>query len=110
MTGSFNEREKAFESKWAHDEELRFRVITRRNKLLALWAAGEMGLQAQAAQDYVKAVLNVEVRSGKDEDIVRKIQDDFVAAKIARTEHLVRLKLDELFATAKAEVANESKA
>jgi hypothetical protein len=110
MTGSFEERENAFESKWAHDEELRFRVITRRNKLLALWAAGEMGLDAKAAQDYVRDVLDVEVRSGKDEDVVQKIHGDFEARKIPRTEHLIRLKMDELLAAAKEQVMHETKA
>jgi hypothetical protein len=110
MTGSFDERENAFESKWAHDEELRFRVITRRNKLLAQWAAGEMGLESAAAEDYVRAVLDVEVRTGKDEDVVRKIHGDFDTRRIARTEHLIRLKMDELLAAAKEHVMHETKA
>jgi hypothetical protein len=110
MTGSFEERENAFESKWAHDEELRFRVITRRNKLLAQWAAGEMGLDAASAQNYVRDVLDVEVRSGKDEDVVEKIHTDFDAREIPRTEHLIRLKMNELLALAKEQVMHETKA
>ena len=57
MSGSFEKREKGFEAKWAHDEELRFKVYARRNKLLGLWAAGEMGLNGPAADAYAKEVI-----------------------------------------------------
>jgi hypothetical protein len=57
MSGSFDKREKGFESKWAHDEELRFKVFARRNKLLGLWAAAEMGVTGPAADGYAKEVI-----------------------------------------------------
>src|SRR5689334_5083522 len=57
MSGTFEKREKGFEAKWAHDEELRFRVYARRNKLLGLWAAAEMGVTGPAADNYAKEVI-----------------------------------------------------
>ncbi len=108
MTDGFSDREKAFENKWAHDEELRFKVLSRRNKLLGLWAAGEMGLQGPAAEDYAKAVVQAELSKEGDEAVFKKIRADFDAKKIARTDHLIRTKMEEFLAQAKAEVMNQS--
>lgn len=104
MSDMFPDRERAFEEKWAHDEDLRFRVLARRNKLLGLWAAGERGLQGAAAEDYAKALVELELSRDGDEAVFRKVKADFAAAKIARTDHLIRLKMDELLAAAKREV------
>src|SRR6266481_4284536 len=57
MSGSFDDRRKGFESKWAHDADMQFKIMARRNKLLGLWAAGEMGLSAEKADAYAKAVV-----------------------------------------------------
>ena len=57
MSGPFDKREKSFEAKWAHDEELRFKTYARRNKLLGLWAAAEMGIIGPAADAYAKEVV-----------------------------------------------------
>jgi hypothetical protein len=104
MSSAFSDREKAFEDKWAHDEDLRFKVLARRNKLLGRWAATEMGLKGQAADDYAGAVVQAELSKDGDEAVFRKLKADFAAANIARTDHLIHLKMDELFNTAKTEV------
>jgi hypothetical protein len=107
MNDIFREREKAFEDKWAHDEELRFRVLARRNRLLGLWAAGEMGLKGAAAEEYARATVQAEVVKGGDAVVLRKIQDNFKAAQVVRTEHLVQLRMDEFLAAAKTQVMKE---
>jgi hypothetical protein len=104
MSGVFPDREKAFEDKWAHDEELRFKVLARRNKLLGLWAASEMGLKAAQADDYAKAIIQAELTKEGDEAVFQKLRADFAAAKIARTDHFLHRKMDELLETAKDEV------
>jgi hypothetical protein len=107
MSSGFSDREKAFESKWAHNEELRFHVLARRNKLLGLWVAGEMGERGPAAEDYAKAVVQAELTKAGDEAVFEKIRGDLAAAKIARTDHLIRTKMDEFLAIAKNEVIGE---
>ena len=104
MSSAFSDREKAFEDKWAHDEELRFKVLARRNKLLGLWAATEMGLKGPSADDYAKAIVQAELSKDGDEAVFQKLRADFAAANVARTDHFIHLKMDELFNTAKNEV------
>ncbi len=72
MSNVFAEREKAFEDKWAHDEELRFKVLARRNRLLGLWAAGEMGLVGAAAETYAKTVVQADVVKGDDSAVLKQ--------------------------------------
>ena len=107
MSNVFAEREKAFEDKWAHDEELRFKVLARRNRLLGLWAAGEMGLTGAAAETYAKTVVQADVVKGDDSAVLSRIHEDFKAAKIARTEHLIHRRVDEYLAAAKKQVMEE---
>lgn len=109
MTDMFAEREKAFEDKWAHDEELKFKLLARRNHLLGLWAAGEMGLKGAAAENYAKAIIRAQVVKEDNNAVVRRIATDFKAAKIARTEHLIRRKMQEYLAAAEAQAMDKSK-
>jgi len=104
MTGGFSDRERAFEDRWAHDEELRFKVLARRDKLLGLWAAGEMGLKGPAAEDYAKAIVQAELTKAGDLAVLEKIRTDFAAHKIARTDHLIERKMEELLGVAKTEI------
>ena len=106
MSSAFSDREKAFEDKWAHDEELTFKVLARRNKLLGLWAAHLMGLQGAAADDYAKAIIQAELSREGDEAVFQKLRADFAAANVARTDHFIHLKMQELLTTAKDEVMN----
>jgi len=107
MSDVFREREKAFEDKWAHDEELRFKVLARRNRLLGLWAAGELGLKGAAAEEYARATVQAEVVKGGNAVVLRKIHEDFKAAQMVRTEHFVQLRMDEFLAAAKMQVMKE---
>ena len=108
MSGSFEDREKAFESKWAHDEELRFKIVARRNKLLGLWAAEQMGISGEAAAEYAKEVVRADFEESGEEDVFRKVHKDFEANGIARSDHAIRVKMEELLATAADQVLHET--
>src|ERR1700688_2100137 len=103
----FEDREKGYEAKWAHDEDLRFRTVARRNKLLGLWAAAEMGLKGAAAESYAHDLLDLEVNGEGDEDLAQKIRADIDTQKIALSEHVIHRKMDELLAEAKEHVMRE---
>jgi hypothetical protein len=109
MSGSFGDREKAFESKFAHDEELKFRIVNRRNKLLGLWAAEQMGISSAEADAYARSVVQADFEEPGHEDVVRKIQKDFAAKNVARSDHAIRLKMDELLAVATDQITKEAK-
>ena len=79
---TFDDRERAFESKYAHDEELRFRVIARRNRLLGQWAARQMGLSDAEADAYAKDVIRADFEEAGDDDVIRKVLGDLTAAGI----------------------------
>lgn len=106
MSG-FDDREDAFEKKFAHDEALRFKAEARRNKLLGLWAAELMGKSADAAQEYAKEVIRADFEEAGDEDVFRKIRSDFDAAGIAQSDHQIRRTMDELMAKAIDQVKKE---
>ena len=101
---TFDDRENAFESKFAHDEELRFRVEARRNKLLGLWAAELMGKSGEAAADYAKEVVSADFEEAGDEDVYRKVAGDLGDRAAEAT---IRAKMAELMAEAKRQVMNE---
>jgi hypothetical protein len=109
MVDAFKDREKGFESKWVHDEEMRFKVMARRNKLLGLWAAEEMGLAGDRAKEYAMAVVQADFQEAGDEDVFRKIRGDFDAAKLARADRAIRAKMEELLAVAGEQVTGEAK-
>jgi len=109
MTGSFEDREKAYEAKWAHDEEMRFKVMARRNKLLGLWAAQEMGFGADKAKEYAMSVVQADFQEAGSEDVFRKLRADFDAAKLARADRVIRAKMEELLEVAGEQVMGEAK-
>ena len=78
----FDDRERAFESKFAHDEEMKFRIIARRNRLLGQWAARQMGLSEAEADSYAKDVVRADFEEAGDHDVVRKVLGDLTAAGI----------------------------
>jgi len=86
----FDERERAFESKFAHDEEMKFRVLARRNKLLGEWAARKMGLSEEETDSYAKDVVRSDFEEAGDHDVVRKVLGDLTAAGIESDEASVR--------------------
>jgi hypothetical protein len=101
---TFDDRENAFESKFAHDSEMQFRAEARRNKLLGLWAAGLMGKTDEAATAYALEVVSADFEEAGDEDVVRKVVAD-LAGKASADE--VRAKLKELLPVAKAQLMSE---
>jgi len=107
MAGSFEKREKGFEAKWAHDEALRFKVYARRNKLLGLWAAGEMGVTGPAADAYAKEVIASDFERAGDEDVFEKVRRDFDSRKVTLSDHMLRRKMEELLETAKQQIETE---
>ena len=109
MAGGFEKREKGFEAKWAHDEELRFKVYARRNKLLGLWAAREMGVSGAAADAYAKEVIAADFDRPGEEDVFEKLRKDFDQKGIAVSDHMIRRQMAELLDTAKREIEQEVK-
>jgi hypothetical protein len=108
MSGAFEKRQKGFETKWAHDEELRFKVFARRNKLLGVWAAGELGLKGgDSAEAYAKEVVAADFQKAGDEDVFEKVRDDFKAKGVAISDHMLRLKMAELIELAKKQIEQE---
>jgi len=102
---NMKDREKAFENKFAHDAELKFKAESRRNKLLAQWAAGLLGNVEVDA--YVKAVIAADFEEAGDEDVFRKIRGDFDASGVAQSDEEIRTKMLDLMDQAVAEVQND---
>ena len=109
MSDAFKDREKAAEAKWAHDEETRFKVNARRNKLLGLWAAGEMGVTGDTADEYAKEVVKADFEEEGIEDVVRKVLKDFQAKGMTLSDHAIRKRLEELQTVAVEQVVKEGK-
>jgi hypothetical protein len=105
---TFDEREKAFEKKFAIDEELRFKATVRRNKLLALWAAGKMGMNAAEAEDYARDIIKSGVEAHGEDALTRKIMADFAAKNVAQSEHQVQRVVGEMLALARKQIAAEA--
>ena len=101
---TFDDREQAFEAKYALDQEQEFKAIARRNKLLGLWAADKMGLSTESAQQYAAAVVRADFEQPGEEDVFRKIAGDFKGAGLTVSEGEVRSKMDELAATAREQI------
>ncbi len=98
MTTTFDKREDGFEKKFAHDEELRFKAMARRNKLLGLWAAGILGKSGPEADAYAKEVVLADFEEAGDNDVLRKVVKDLAGKGIGETE--IRAKMTELLAQA----------
>jgi len=107
---NFEDREKGFERKFAHDEELKFKATARRNKLLGLWAAGEMGITGDAAQGYAREVIKADLELPGEEDVFRKIRKDFDAKGVQQSDHQIRRKMSDLMSQAIAQIESEGKA
>lgn len=92
---SFDDRENAFESKFAREEEMAFRVSARRNKLTGMWAAGRMGLTAAEADSYAKGVVQADFEEAGDEDVVRKLLGDLTSAGVETNDEEIRKALSD---------------
>jgi hypothetical protein len=92
---TFDDRERAFEAKFARDEDMQFRIIARRNKLLGHWAAAQMNLTPAETDAYAKAVVQADFEEAGDEDVIRKLLGDLTAAGVETDEATVRRALEE---------------
>jgi len=104
---TFDNRDNAFESKFAHDEELRFKAIARRNKLLGLWAAEKLGLTGEKAEEYARTVVRADFEEAGEDDVFRRVRADFDAGSVAQSDHQIRRTMSELMATAVAQIQSE---
>jgi hypothetical protein len=91
---TFDNRENAFENKFAHDEEMLFRVTARRNKLVGLWAAEQMKLTPEESDSYAKSVVQADFEEAGDEDVVRKLLGDLTSAGVETDDVAIRAMLD----------------
>jgi hypothetical protein len=104
---SFNDREKLFENKFAHDQDLQFKVQARRNKLLGQWAAQQMGKDAAASAEYASAVVLSDFDEPGDDDVLRKVLADLENAGLNITRDGVRKEMDRLMIDAKKQIMEE---
>lgn len=101
---TFDDRENAFENKYAHDAEMQFKAEARRNKLLGLWAAELLGKSGDEAAEYAKEVVKSDFQEAGDEDVYRKVSGDLGDRADETT---IRSKMVELMATAKNQIMTE---
>jgi hypothetical protein len=102
----FDEREKEFEARFKHDQELEFKVKARRNRLLGLWAAERMGLSGDAADKYARDVVNAQF-GGREKRVVAKVAADLAGKGQSDSEAQVKFQLDHMEAAAKKQIMKE---
>ena len=100
----FTRRREAFEGKFAHDEALRFKAIARRNKLLGLWVAGQLGKTGPETEAYASAVVAADFEEPGDDDVIRKVVGDLNAAGVPADESQVRMVMEDLMVRATGEI------
>ena len=104
---TFDKREKGYEDKYKHDQELQFKIEVRRNKLLGLWVAEMLGKSDDEAQAYARDVVAADFEEPGDADVVRKVLGDFEDAGTEFSEHRLRKKMDEFLEIAKEQIMEE---
>lgn len=104
---SFDDREKTYERKFAHDEETRFKINARRNKLLGLWVAELLDMESDEAEAYAKQVVRADFDEPGEEDVFRKVWGDLQERGVEISEHRVRRQMAELLETAREQVTSE---
>jgi len=105
---TFNEREKAFEKKFEHDQDLQFKVNARKNKMLGLWAAGLMGKSGDDAEAYAKDVVMADFEKPGDSDVIDKLVKDLAEAGKPMEDHTIRRQAERLAVEAKAQIMKET--
>ena len=105
---TFDNRENAFENKFAHDEETMFKITARRNKLLGLWAAEKMGLTEEEADSYAKSVVQADFEEAGDEDVVRKLIGDLTSAGVEVDDAMIRQAMEEQLVEARRQFIGEA--
>lgn len=103
----FDDRKRAYENRFARDEELRFKATARRNKLLGLWAAEKLGKAGEDADVYAREVVRADFEEAGDEDVFRKVRKDFDEAGVDQSDHQIRRTMEELLVTAAEQIEKE---
>ena len=106
---NFEDREKGYERKFAQDQELKFKATARRNKLLGLWAAEQLGITGDQAQAYAREVIKADLEIPGDDDVFRKIRRDFDAKGVQKSDHQIRSKMVDLMGVAVGQIESEAK-
>ncbi len=101
---TFDDRKKAYESKFAHDADLKFKAEARRNKMIAEWAGARLGMTEAEIADYVKVVRKADFEEAGDDDVFRKVRADLDAKSVAVTDDELRTVMDEMLAKAVTEI------
>ncbi|MGY6710244.1 MAG: DUF1476 domain-containing protein [Rhizobiaceae bacterium] len=101
---NMKDREEAFERKFAHDEELKFKATAKRNKALGMWAAEKLGKTDDEAKAYALEVIEADFEEVGDDDVFRKIRTDFDNAGVVQSDHQIRRTMDELLQQAIEEI------
>ncbi len=104
----FGDREKAFENKFARDEEMQFKLTARRNRLVGEWAAEKMGLTAEETDSYAKAVVQADFEEAGDEDVIRKLMGDLTSAGVDIDDAGIRTALTEKMVEARRQFIEEA--
>ena len=102
---TFQDRENAFENKFAHDQEVQFRVFARRNHLLGLWAGEKLKKTGDDLAEYSMSVVASDLAERGDDDVLRKVSGDFKAGHISISDGEIRAKMDQLLVEAKQQIA-----
>ena len=101
---TFDKREQAYESKFAHDADLKFKAESRRNKMLAEWAGAKLGITGAALEDYVKAVRKADLAEAGDGDVFRKVKADLAAKGVVVSDADLHKQMDEFLSKAVNEI------
>ena len=104
----FDDRERAFEAKYARDEEMQFRIIARRNRLLGEWAARLMGLNQAEAESYAKDVIRADFEEAGEDDVVRKVLGDLTSAGVDADETKIREAMGHKMVEARRQIIEQS--
>ena len=105
---TFDKREEGFEKQFAHDEELKFKATSRRNKLLGLWAADKLGRTGPDAETYAKEVVMADFEEAGEDDVFRKVRKDFDASGISATDQEIRSVMIDLMGKAIEQIKSGS--
>jgi hypothetical protein len=104
---SFDDREKQFEAKFGHDQELQFKVRVRRNRLFGEWVGEQIGLGGEDLNAYARSVVESDFNKPGDDDVIEKVMEDLRQHKVEISEHRVRRRLEEMLAEARRQVMSD---
>jgi hypothetical protein len=104
---SFNQRERSFETRFAQEEEIKFKANARRNHLAGLWAASKLGIAAEDAEVYAKAIVLADLDRPNSDSVFEKIRADFASKGLVQSDHQIRRTLEELLKRAAAEIKGQ---